>query len=56
MKKRADELIKKALMIQAFGEIYNTLTDKLNWECKEYHSSDDEHPDVWFTEPDREIS
>ena len=52
--KRANELMKKAQMIQAFGDIYTMLADKLNWECKEYHSSDDEHPDAWFTEPDRE--
>ena len=55
--KKANELMKKAQMIQVYGDIYNTIMDKMNWDCREYHEKDSEHDSYWFTDkPDDEMS
>lgn len=48
--KKAQELIEKAQYIQALGNIYTYLEDKMHWDCMKYHEPDETHPDAWFTE------
>lgn len=47
--KRVEELEQKARRIDVLKEIYEKVVSAMQWECMEYHSSDDEHEDTWFT-------
>ena len=51
-----DELNKKAHRVSVLSTIYDSIKDKMKWEAMDYHSPDDEHEEVWFTEPDPENS
>ena len=50
--KTFEEINKKAERIKYLGEIYNKVLDDMNWACRDYHSSDEEHEDTWFSDPD----
>ena len=47
--KRVEELEQKARRIDVLKEIYEKVVSAMQWECMEYHSSDEEHEDTWFT-------
>ena len=52
---KAEELRNKANMIEALGDIYKTIEDKMKWDCMEYHSADEEHEESWFTPYDEDL-
>ena len=55
--KRANDLMKKAQMIHVYGDVYNTIMDKMNWDCKKYNEKDAEHDSYYFTDyPEDEMS
>ena len=47
--KKVEELEQKARRIDVLKEIYEKVVSAMQWECMEYHSSDEEHEDTWFT-------
>lgn len=47
--KRVDEIQLKAQRIEVLKDIYEKVVGAMQWDCMEYHSSDDEHEDSWFT-------
>lgn len=50
--KKAQEMMEKAQYIQALGNIYTYLEDKMQWDCMKFHEPDDTHEEQWFTEYD----
>lgn len=50
--KKYEELQNEAVRINALSEIYDQVTDRMQWNAMSYHEADDEHENVWFTEPD----
>ena len=48
--KKAEEMMKKAQFIQALGNIYDYLEDKMKWDCMRYHEPDEVHEQCYFTE------
>lgn len=51
---KAEELRNKANMIEALGDIYETLDSKYKWDCMKYNPSDDEHDEAYFTPYDED--
>ena len=49
-----DELKNKAQRVSVLSTIYDSVENKMKWDTMDYHSSDDEHEEAWFTEPDEE--
>ena len=48
--KKVQEMMEKAQYIQALGDIYAYLENKMQWDCMKYHDADDTHEEPWFTE------
>ena len=48
--KKAQEMIEKAQFVQGLGDIYETLVDRCNWDCRKYNSPDETHDEAYFTE------
>ena len=48
--KKANEMIEKAEFIRALGAIYDSLYEKMKWDCMRYNDSDETHDKPYFTE------
>ena len=46
---RVDEVAIKARRVEVLKDIYEKVYHGMEWDAMEYHSSDEEHEDTWFT-------
>lgn len=48
--KKVAEMAEKAHFVEALGDIYDSLVDRCNWECRRYNQPDETHEHPYFTE------
>lgn len=51
---KAEELHNAAERITYLEEIYNKVQSEMQWNAMTFHSADDEHEEMWFTEPEED--
>ena len=51
-KSKAEQKRREADRLEMLGRIYNEVEDRMHWNTMKANDSDDEHADMWFSEPD----
>lgn len=52
VEQRRENLEKEIKRLDVYENLRNELMAKIQWSYMKYHTSDDEHDESWFTEPE----